>query len=371
METSNKNTSFQEEDTIDLIAILSNIWKCKKLILKTMLVFGLIGLLVALSTPNQYTASSMFTPNASGQSSTGSSGLKGLASLAGINLGGMSQAGQEVSPMLYGKIVESAIFKQKLLGTPLKNIEGVSDLRAYLNKEEDPSLLHTIKEYTLGLPGKVIGLFRGNDSISKIESLDGISTISIEDYEFFKAIDELLTLSVNQKEGFIEIIAKSKNPQLSAQVAKNAELLLQERIIAIKTKSSLELLAYLEQQYANKKEILNQSQERLSIFKDRNLNISTNSFSNQQTRLESELQTATAVFQNVVTQLEQVKLQVTKDTPVFSILKPVVVPNEKSGPKRSLTLVIWLFLGGILSVGFVLAKDPLMELLQQIKSTSN
>ena len=104
------------------------------------------------------------------------------------------------------------------------------------------------------------------------------------------------------------------------------------------------------------------------ILKIRNLNISRSSFSNAQTRLETELQIETSVFQNVVTQLEQVKLQVAKDTPVFSFLKPVVVPIEKSAPKRSLIVIIWLFLGVVISIGYLLAKEPLLEMMKQIKS---
>ena len=362
MELSEKN--LQAEDQIDIIALLSKLWDCKKLIFRTVCLFGIIGIVVALSTPNQYTASAMFTPNSSSSSSSGSSSLKGLASLAGINIGGMSEGSKEVSPMLYGKILESAIFKQQLLDTPLKNIEGIPTLRAYFM--QPTSVLGTVKEYTLGLPSKIIGLFKGEASTQSLESLEGITAVSEEDFEYFEAIDDLLTLSINDKDGFIEIIAKSKNPHVAAQVAKNGELLLQQQIIAIKTKSSLELLQYLEEQYADKKVLLNQAQDRLSRFKDRNLNISTNRFSNNQTRLESELQTATAVFQNVVTQLEQVKFQVTKDTPVFSILKPVVFPNEKSEPKRSLIVVVWLFLGAVFSIGFVLAKDPVLEIVKQI-----
>jgi uncharacterized protein involved in exopolysaccharide biosynthesis len=366
MEFSNKDT--MDQDTIDIIALLSKLWQRKKFILKTIVVFGVFGVFVALFTPNQYTASSMFTPISSGQGSSGSSGLKGLASLAGINIGGMSQGNQEISPMLYGKIVESSDFRQKLLDTPLKNIAGVSSLRAYFSQAKTPTIFGKIKDYTFGLPAKIVDLFRGDMSKPSVDSLEGVTTISQEDFEYFKAIDGLLTLSINDKEGFIEIIAESENPQVAAQVAKNAELLLQDQIIAIKTKSSLELLHYLEEQYEDKKKLLNQAQDRLSNFKDRNLSISTSSLSINQTRLESESQTATAVFQNVVTQLEQVKLQVTKDTPVFSILKSVVLPNEKSGPKRSLMVVIWFFLGGVLSVGYVLAKEPVFELVQQIKS---
>ena len=110
MESSKNN--IEAEDQIDIIALLSKIWHRKKIILKTVAIFGVIGIFVALSTPNKYTASSMFTPNYSGASS-GSSGLKGLASLAGINIGSMTESSKEISPMLYGKILESAVFKKE------------------------------------------------------------------------------------------------------------------------------------------------------------------------------------------------------------------------------------------------------------------
>mgnify|MGYP001185755508 FL=1 len=362
-----EKNSTSEEDQIDIIALLSKIWNQKKLILKSIAVFGVFGVLVAITTPNQFQASSMFTPNSGGESS-GSGGLKGLASLAGINLGDMSSSSKTISPMLYGKIVESAIFKKQLLEAPLKNLGDVKTLRGYFKSKASSSILGTVKEYTIGLPGKILTAFKGESKEEVSDSVVGIASVSKEDMEFFKAIDKILSLSINDKDGFIEMIATSESPQVAAQVAKNGELILQNQIIKIQTKSSLELLSYLEEQYAEKRNLLNKAQDRLSNFKDRNLSISTSSFSNIQIRLETELQTVTAVFQNVVTQFEQVKLQVTKDTPVFSIIKPVVFPNEKSAPKRSLIVVIWLFLGAVLSIGFVLAKEPLENILKEIKT---
>ena len=367
MESSKNN--LQTEDQIDIIALLSKVWYHKKSILKTVVIFGVIGILVALATPNKYTASSLFTPNYSGKSG-GASGLKGLASLAGINIGSM-EGTKEVSPMLYGKITEGVTFKKALLAAPIENIEGVQTLKDYfIQKESEFSIIGTLKGYTIGLPGKVIGWFKSAEAQTRLNAVPGIEAIAEEDFEYFKAIDGILTLSINDKDGFIEMIAVSENPKLAAQVAKNGELILQNQIIAIKTKSSLEMLGYLQGEYEAKKVLLNKAQERLSKFKDRNLNIATNSFSIQQTRLESELRTAGVVFDNVATQLEQVKLQVTKDTPVFSILKPVVFPNEKSEPKRSLIVVFWLFLGAVCSIGFVLAKAPVQDVFKEIKKGS-
>ena len=367
---SNPSTSHPEaEDQIDIIALISKVWAGRKFVIKTAVISAVIGVLVAIFTPNTYTASSMFTPNSSGGSSGGSSGLKGLASLAGINIGSSMEGAKEISPMLYGKILESYTFKKELLEAPLKNLDKVTSLRGYFEQEaSSSSFFGTVKEYTIGLPSKIIGWFKSEPKESSLQSVEGMNTVSQEEFEYFKEIDGMLTLNINDKDGYLEISATSKLPQLAAQLVKNGENILQNQIIAIKTKSSSELLAYLEEQYTIKSKLLIEAQDNLANFKDRNLNISRSSFSNAQTRLEAELQVATSVFQNVVTQLEQVKLQVAKDTPVFSFLKPVVVPTEKSAPIRSLIVIIWLFLGVVVSIGYLLAKEPLLDMIKQIKN---
>ena len=65
-----------------------------------------------------------------------------------------------------------------------------------------------------------------------------MNTVSEEEFGYFKTIDEMLTLNINDKDGYLEITATSKLPQLAAQLVKNGENILQNQIIAIKTKSS-------------------------------------------------------------------------------------------------------------------------------------
>ena len=363
---SSQQPHIEAEDQIDIIALVSKVWAGRKFIIKSAVIAAVIGVLVAILTPNTYTASSMFTPNSSGSSPAGASGLKGLASLAGINIGSMTEGSKEISPMLYGKILESYTFKKSLLDAPLKNLEKVSSLRDYF-EQESSSFFVTIKDYTIGLPSKVIGWFKSEPKEAFLQSVGGINIVSEEEFEYFELIDEMLILNINETEGYIEITATSKLPQLAAQLVKSGENILQNQIIAIKTKSSLELLTYLEEQYVLKNNLLTEAQDNLASFKDRNLNISRSSFSNEQTRLETLLQIETSVFQNVVTQLEQVKLQVAKDTPVFSFLKPVVVPTKKTAPKRSLIVIIWLFLGVVTGIGYLLSKEPVLDMIKQIK----
>ena len=76
-----------------------------------------------------------------------SSGLKGLASLAGINIGSSMEGAKEISPMLYGKILESYTFKKELLEAPLKNLGEVTSLRDFFEKEaSSSSFFGTVKE---------------------------------------------------------------------------------------------------------------------------------------------------------------------------------------------------------------------------------
>ena len=49
-------------------------------------------------------------------------------------------------------------------------------------------------------------------------------------------------------------------------------------------------------------------------------------------------------------------------------MKPVVVPTKKTAPKRSLIVIIWLFLGVVIGIGYLLAKEPVLDMIKQIKN---
>ena len=79
----NKNIN---QDSIDIIHIIKNIWKERKLITKITLCFFIIGFIVALSSPISYTSETTFVPQVSDDqiSTSNNNRLGSLASLAGI-----------------------------------------------------------------------------------------------------------------------------------------------------------------------------------------------------------------------------------------------------------------------------------------------
>ena len=58
-----KSNEIYDDDSIDLIELLSKIWKGKIFIVKRTIFFALIGIIYSLSLNNMYTASSVFYPH--------------------------------------------------------------------------------------------------------------------------------------------------------------------------------------------------------------------------------------------------------------------------------------------------------------------
>jgi len=360
-EIQNQHTS---EDEIDIIELLKKVYLEKKLIFKVFLFTVVFGVVFTLFQPNEFTSSTTFIPQLSSEIKAGGSSLSGLASLAGINIGGI-EGSSEFPPTLYPQVVESIDFKLDLLASTIKiNNENIS-VREYFISTKSFSLLSIIKKYTIGLPSIIISSFK-NEEITSQNSF--IYKINEEDHELFEELQKVFSLAINDKEGFITISFTDKNINVPAQIAQIAQTLLQEKIIEFKVRSSKEMLDFSLKQYDEKKNSYEKLQDKRAVFVDKNINISSSLFQNKLSRIESEVNISEAIVQQLASQVEQAKLQVNKDTPVFTTIQPVTIPFEKSAPKRSLIVVVFGFLGIVISVGYVLVKEPLNEILKSIKS---
>jgi LPS O-antigen subunit length determinant protein (WzzB/FepE family) len=320
-------------------------------------VFFLLGLFIALSSRKMYTANSLFIPQTTQQNGQGAS-LGGLASLAGINIGSMSNS-NDISPSLYPQFISSIKFKKKLAGTKI-NLDGQSNditYAEYYEKLYQPNILELFFKYTIGLPGEIIKFLRSAPPVIKNETNsageNSFEHISYEEFELFARIDGQLSVVSMEKEGVVQLSFVMPDPLMAAQMAQSAESLLQTEIIEYKIKNASEQLKFTEAQYEAKKAEFNEVQSRLAGFKDRNQNIISASLLNQQDRLEAEYDFSFSIYTELAKQLEQAKLQVSKDTPVFSIIQKVSIPIQKSSPNRPKILFIFILVGLISALGYV------------------
>ena len=179
------NNQHIHEDEIDLVELLKKVYKEKKLIFKYSIIAAVVGVVFALFQPNQYTSSTTFIPQLSSDVKTGSS-LSGLASLAGINLGGM-EGSSEFPPTLYPQVVESVPFRLELLSSNIQVNNEELTLRDYfLENKNSFNFLGTVKKYTIGLPSLILGLFKADEKF--VSDSTSIYSLTEEDNELFEKL---------------------------------------------------------------------------------------------------------------------------------------------------------------------------------------
>ena len=364
-----ETTSANHEDEIDLIALAKTLWEGRKTVIKTTLIFMVLGLFIAIFSAKEYTATTTMVPqSAEGGSKLG--GLGGLAAMAGINLGSMG-GGSSIPPTLYPKIINSIPFQKELMQT-LLSIEGQDKqvtFADYYLEIKKPNLLGYIKKYTVGLPGLIIKAIKGErtDAMLASQSNDQLLSITEEEKKLIEILSAQLSLEVNDKDGYVSLSARMPEAKAAAQLAKKAQELLQQAITAFKIQKAKDQLAFVEERYAEKETVFNQVQEKLARFRDQNRNVSTAVAQTQLERLQSDFSMASSVYTELAKQLETQKIQVKEDTPVFTIIEPVSIPIEKSRPKRPMILIVWTFLGGIVGVGMVFGKEFFGSIKRQWK----
>ena len=221
-----KRNENYNDDSIDLIELLSKIWKGKIFIVKTTILFTFIGIVYSLSLKNIYTASSVFYPHYQSNEISQNQGLRGLAGLAGIDLG--SQQGSEIiPPTLYPNIINSTEFKIEILDSKINSNGNKTTFREYLLSKNNKFSLKDIITYPINLISKLI-------NINKIESeFEDINILELNDEEYLlhKSLTDVITITLNEKEGFIELSVKDNDPLIASQIAKTANEILQKKLL--------------------------------------------------------------------------------------------------------------------------------------------
>jgi uncharacterized protein involved in exopolysaccharide biosynthesis len=362
-----KNNGLAEEDEIDLIALAKSLWDKRGFIVKTVIVFAVVGVVIALISPNQYTATTKMVPQvSSGNSKMG--GLSSLATMAGINLN-LNRDITELMPQTYPQVMQSAPFQLQLMYEKLQ-LPGITEpvsLYEYYTEYHKPGILSEFKKYTIGLPVTLLNALRGKkaDDSEIIFTGEGTIVLTGEQEDVRKIISGNLSLDINDRDGYLQLNSSFPDPVMAARVAHKAQQLLQFYITEFKIEKATAQLRFIEERHNEKKREFDQAQIALAEFRDRNKNVTNAMALTHQEQLQNEYRLAFEVYSSLAQQLEQSRIQVKEDTPVFAIIQPVVVPHERSRPKRAMILAIWTFLGGVVAVGWVFGQQYIASTREQ------
>lgn len=362
--TKQSPVSSPEEQEIDLLELAGKVWAERRLVLKWCGVAVVVALIVGFSIPKEYTTTVMLAPEVEGGSRS-LGGLSALAGMAGINVNA-GESSDALYPELYPDIVSSVGFTTELFPVSVEDEEGElkTTLYNYLKEEQRSPWWSAI----LSLPFKCIGwitsLFRDEEEENVGQGIDPFR-LTKDETSVVKILNERISVSVDKKTSVITLSVTMQDPLISATMTDTVMQKLQNYITEYRTNKARHDLDFTQKLYDEAQKKYYVAQQAYADYVDMNQNISLRSVQTRQERLQNEMNLAYNLYNQTAQQLQLAKAKVQENTPVYTIVQAATVPLKASKPSKLMLLVGFVFLAGVMSVGWVLFGKGLWSSLKQ------
>ena len=359
-------TPDNEEIEIDLMDFLRKIIAIRKKIYKAAGIGLLIGIIVTISIPKQYTVEVTLSPEMGTSKEGGLSGLAASFLGSGVAMGDGTDA---LNASLSADIVSSTPFLLELSTMKVQVTKNkVMTLDTYLDEESSPWW-----NYVIGFPGMVIGgvksLFTEEDELtSSDQESQGTIELSKKELGKIKALKNMIIASVDKKTSMTSVAVTLQNPKVTAVVADSVVKKLQEYIIGYRTSKSKEDCLYLEKLFKERQQEYYTAQQKYADYLDSHDNIILQSVRAEQERLQNDMNLAYQVYSQVANQLQVARAKVQEEKPVFAIVEPAVVPLTPSGTSMKIYVLAFIFLSVCVVIFWNLFGKDFLNKFKEIRA---
>ena len=359
-----KNNHLGDEIEIDLMDILRKIIAIRKTIYKAVGIGLVIGIIIALSIPKQYTVKVTLSPEMGASKEGGLSGLAASFLGSGVTMGDGTDA---LNASLSPDIVSSTPFLLELstMRIPVSKDESMA-LNTYLDEESSPWW-----SYVIGFPSMVLGgvksLFTEEDeSISFGKANQGTIELSKMESMKIEILKKMITASVDKKTSMTTVAVTLQNPRVAAVVADSVVKKLQEYIIDYRTFKAKEDCLYLEKLFKERQQEYYVAQKKYADYMDSHDNIILQSVRAEQERLQNDMSLAYQVYSQVASQLQVARAKVQEEKPVFAVVEPAVVPLNPSGTSKKIYILAFIFLSVCIVIFWKLFGENILNKFKEI-----
>lgn len=353
----------EEEMEIDLMEYARKLWAARKRLFKVGGIAAIVGVIIALTTPKEYTVNVTLAPELG--NSRRSSSLSSIASMLGVGGMSMGSDADALNVTLYPNVVASTPFIIDLLDTPVQTLdeeEPDTTLVEYL-KTNKVNLLGII----MSLPGRAIGavfsLFK--DAEEEVEKEINPFQLTRSEARSVGKLRSLITASVDKKTGVTSVSVTMQDPLVAALVTDTVLNKLKEYIINYRISKAEEDCKYFEKLYDESKENYHKAQQAYAEYLDANKNIVLRSVQIEGERLQNEMNLAFSIYNQMAGQLQLGRTKVQEAKPVFAIVEPASVPLLPSGTSRKMILIGIIFLAVAGAAAWILFGQDLWTNLKE------
>lgn len=367
--TENKNYTNvpqqQEEDEmeIDLMEYARKLWAARKLLLKVAGLAIIVGIVIALTTPKQYTVSVTLAPESS---KSGGGGLSGIASMLGVGGLNMGSDVDALNVTLYPDIVSSTPFILDLMDTPVSTIDEEqpdTTLVGYLKEYTSSSLMGTVMSLPFKAIGGIMSLFKSEEEV-KTDIINPFH-LTQEQSQTVNGLKKMIVANVDKKTGVTTVSVTMQDPMVAAILTDTVIVKLKEHITKYRTSKAEEDCKYWEELNKVRQDDYYMKQKKYAEYVDANKNVVLQSVRIEQERLQNEMNLAYQVYSSVASQLQMAKAKVQEAKPVFAVVEPASVPLQPSGTSRKMILLGVVFLAVAAAAAWVLFGQDLWKNLKE------
>jgi hypothetical protein len=359
-------------EEISLSEIWNLFWVRKKYVIILAAVFAVLGYIAAKTSPEEYQAKCvLLLTDKAGGAGAAANPLLGLAGFAGVQAPA-ADAGNDIGAAIYPIILNSKPFLIELSNDTfqLRNSNVKTTLKQYFKKGIKPNAIVRAKEFILGIPGMITGLFKSkptpappaplpsaadkkfsNDIGTTLSSNVRIIELTSEDQSAAGILGGRITFM--QTGSQLTLTVKMPEAWLSAQAT---QMVLDKLILYVtkyKTGKQLDNLNFLEARTNEAEAAYKGNQQKVAGFQDNNYGVVYKSIQSREQLLQNEFTLAFGLYNSLATQLQQARIQLKKDTPIFSLLEPVYVPGGPSEPVASKIIITYVFIGIFIGIAIV------------------
>ena len=361
-----QSNHIDKEAEIDLMDILRKIIGIRKTIYKAASIGLIIGVIIAICIPKQYTAEVTLSPEMSSNKGTGLSGL--AASFLGSDVA-MGDGTDALNASLSADIVSSTPFLLELSTMEIPASKGVNmTLNTYLDEESVPWW-----SYVIGFPSIIIdgakSLFIEEDELVYSNRTNkGVIELSQKESKKIEVLKNTITAIVDKKTSMTTVAVTLQNPKVAAVLADSVVKKLQEYIIDYRTTKAKEDCIYLEKLFKERQQEYYAAQKEYANYIDSHDNIILQSVRAEQERLQNDMSLAYQVYSQVANQLQVARAKVQEEKPVFAVVEPAVVPLKPSGISKKVYVLVFIFLSVCIVMFWKLFGEEFLDKIKEIRA---
>jgi uncharacterized protein involved in exopolysaccharide biosynthesis len=341
---------------VSLLDILLVLARHKTLIVRTVLVFTLLGVTYALLAPEEFTSEARVVREAQQEGGNLPGGISpGALSGFGINLGGSASG---LSPAAFPDVLQSREVRLAVVQDTFRfpDTEQPMTYVDYVNQSAGP--LGTVLDYTLFLPWTLKGMI--GSMISEMPAPAGTTEggqpliPSEEENAALKSIADKIAASVDDETGLMTITVTAGGPRLAASLAESFLDHFTTRVRDIRTEKVREQLEFVEGRFEEAERELETAENQLAQFLEQNQNPTTASLQFRRDRLQRQVSFKEQLYSSLQSQVTQTRLDLQRQQPVVTVVEQPVPPMSRTSPQRTFLVFVALLLGGAVGVGSAL-----------------